>query len=126
MAYHEFLVSEFHWHERYRVTSTEEVLTPALVLYPEFIAPNIGRILHLLGGDADRWRAHIKTANLADTVRMLVERGVRNFECVTGSRRIRPHGRILRIFVQTFRSRPSIPKRAAPWGRSRRIARAVQ
>jgi D-serine deaminase-like pyridoxal phosphate-dependent protein len=83
MAKQEFLLSEFLWDERYRVTSTEEVLTPALVLYPEFVASNIARTLHLLGGDGDRWRAHIKTAKLAYTIRMLVERGVRNFKCAT-------------------------------------------
>jgi D-serine deaminase-like pyridoxal phosphate-dependent protein len=37
----------------------------------------------LLGGDADRWRVHIKTAKLGYTLRMLVERGVRNFKCAT-------------------------------------------
>ena len=37
----------------------------------------------LLGGNADRWRAHIKTAKLAYTLRMLVERGIRNFKCAT-------------------------------------------
>jgi D-serine deaminase-like pyridoxal phosphate-dependent protein len=30
-----------------------------------------------------RWRAHIKTAKLAYTLAMLVERGVRNFKCAT-------------------------------------------
>ena len=57
MATQKFMLSEFPWDERYRVTSIEEVLTPALVLYPEIIASNIARTLHLLGGDADRWRA---------------------------------------------------------------------
>jgi D-serine deaminase-like pyridoxal phosphate-dependent protein len=83
MANHEFLLSEVPWDERYRVTSIEEILTPALVLYPEFVASNIDRTLHLLGGDGNRWRAHIKTAKLAYTIRMLVERGVRNFKCAT-------------------------------------------
>ena len=77
------MLSEFPWDERYRVTSIEEVLTPALVLYPEFVLSNIARTLHLLGGDGDRWRAHIKTAKLAYTLGVLVERGVRNFKCAT-------------------------------------------
>jgi D-serine deaminase-like pyridoxal phosphate-dependent protein len=83
MATQEFMLSEFPWDERHRVTSIEEVLTPALVVYPEFVVSNIARTLHLLGGDADRWRAHIKTAKLAYTLRMLVEHGVRNFKCAT-------------------------------------------
>ena len=68
------MLSEFPWDERYRVTSIEEVLTPALVLYPEFVLSNIARTLHLLGGDGDRWRVHIKTAKLAYTLGVLVER----------------------------------------------------
>jgi D-serine deaminase-like pyridoxal phosphate-dependent protein len=38
--------------------------------------------LRLLG-DADRWRAHIKTAKLGYTVRLLLEHGVRTFKCAT-------------------------------------------
>ncbi len=77
------MLSEFSWDQRYSVPSTEDVLTPALLIYPEVIASNIERTLDLLGGDADRWRVHIKTAKLGFTLRMLVERGVRNFKCAT-------------------------------------------
>ncbi len=77
------MLSELPWDERHRVTGIEDVLTPALVIYPEIVASNIARTLHLLGGDPDRWRPHIKTAKLAYTLRMLVERGVRNFKCAT-------------------------------------------
>ncbi len=75
--------NEFPWDERHRVTGIEGVLTPALVVYPEIVASNVARTLHLLGGNADRWRAHIKTAKLAYTLRMLIERGVSNFKCAT-------------------------------------------
>jgi D-serine deaminase-like pyridoxal phosphate-dependent protein len=77
------ILSAFAWDHRYRVSGVEDVLTPALVVYPEFIASNIERTLALLGGDADRWRVHSKTAKLGHTLRMLVERGVRNFKCAT-------------------------------------------
>ena len=83
MAAHKFMLSEFPWDERHRVARMEDILTPALVIYPEIVASNIARTLHLLGGDPDRWRAHIKTAKLAYTLRMLVERRVRNFKCAT-------------------------------------------
>jgi D-serine deaminase-like pyridoxal phosphate-dependent protein len=83
MAAQKSMLSEFPWNKRYRVTGIEEVLTPALVVYPEIVAANIARTLHLLGGDANRWRPHIKTAKLAYTFRMLLERGVRNFKCAT-------------------------------------------
>jgi D-serine deaminase-like pyridoxal phosphate-dependent protein len=83
MATQKVMLSEFPWDERYRISDIDNVLTPALVVYPEIIASNIVRTLHLLGGKADRWRAHIKTAKLAYTLRMLVEHGCRNLKCAT-------------------------------------------
>jgi D-serine deaminase-like pyridoxal phosphate-dependent protein len=77
------MLSAYRWDQRYGVAAVDDVLTPALVLYPDFIAANIECTLKLLAGDADRWRAHIKTAKLAYTLRMLVGRGVRNFKCAT-------------------------------------------
>ena len=78
-----FMLNEFAWDERYRVSSIEDVLTPALVMYPEMIASNIEQTLRVLDGDANRWRVHIKTAKLDYTLRMMAERGVRNFKCAT-------------------------------------------
>jgi len=83
MAAQKSMLSEFAWDERYRVSSLDDVLTPALLLYPEIVASNIDRTLDLLGGDANRWRVHIKTAKMGYTLRMLVERGVHNFKCAT-------------------------------------------
>jgi D-serine deaminase-like pyridoxal phosphate-dependent protein len=83
MAPQNFMLSEFSWDERYRVMDVDEVLTPALVVYPEIIASNITQTLRLLDGHADRWRAHIKTAKLDYTVGMLVGRGIRTFKCAT-------------------------------------------
>ena len=78
-----FMLSELPWDERYRLRNLEHVLTPALLAYPEFIASNIRSTLRLLDGNADRWRAHLKTAKLGYTMRMLVEQGVGNFKCAT-------------------------------------------
>jgi D-serine deaminase-like pyridoxal phosphate-dependent protein len=83
MASHKFMLPEFAWNHRYRLSSTEEVLTPALVIYPDVVSSNIDATLKLLAGDANRWRVHIKTAKLGFTVRMLVERGIANFKCAT-------------------------------------------
>lgn len=77
------MLSEFAWDQCYRVSSVDDVLTPALLLYPEIVSSNIERTLALLGGDANRWRVHIKTAKLGFTLRMLVEHGIRNFKCAT-------------------------------------------
>ena len=70
MAPYNPMLSEFPWDERYRLTGIEDVLTPALLVYPDVLAANIACTLHLLAGNADRWRAHIKTAKLAYTLRM--------------------------------------------------------
>ncbi len=83
MAAINLMLNEFPWDERYRVPDVEQVLTPALVVYPEFIASNIEQTLALLNGNADRWRVHVKTAKLGYTVHMLIERGIRNFKCAT-------------------------------------------
>lgn len=77
------MLSEFPWNDRYRVSESEELITPALIVYPEVIDSNIDCTLRLLGGNADRWRAHIKTAKLNFTLQMLIHRGLRNFKCAT-------------------------------------------
>jgi hypothetical protein len=50
---HRRMVTEFPWERRYRVSDMENVLTAALVVYPEVVASNIARALHLLGGNAE-------------------------------------------------------------------------
>jgi D-serine deaminase-like pyridoxal phosphate-dependent protein len=77
------MLSEFPWNQGYGLSGIDDVLTPALVLYPDLIAANIERTIELLDGDASRWRVHIKTAKLGYTLRLLVERGIRNFKCAT-------------------------------------------
>ena len=58
----------------YRIAFVEEVRTPALAIYPEILDSNIAVTLRLLGGDANRWRPHVKTAKLAFSMQRLVER----------------------------------------------------
>ena len=83
MSAEKSMLQEFPWDLRYSVSGIEDALTPALVIYPDVIAANIDRTLELLNDNADRWRVHIKTAKLARTLRMLIDRGVRNFKCAT-------------------------------------------
>ena len=77
------MLNEVAWDECYRVPNIEDLLTPALTVYPEIISFNIEQTLRLLDGDANRWRVHVKTAKLEYALRMLAERGVRNFKCAT-------------------------------------------
>jgi D-serine deaminase-like pyridoxal phosphate-dependent protein len=67
----------------YRIENVEALLTPALVIYPEIVDQNIAATLRLLGGDANRWRPHLKTAKLGFIMRRLVTKGVVNAKCST-------------------------------------------
>jgi D-serine deaminase-like pyridoxal phosphate-dependent protein len=80
---HKLMVSEYPLDPAYPVQNFDDILTPALLVYPDIIASNIDRTLHLLDGNADRWRVHIKTAKLAFTLKMLIARGIKNFKCAT-------------------------------------------
>lgn len=72
------------WREEdYRIRDLSAVMTPALAIYPEIVRSNIDFTLRLLGGDASRWRPHVKTAKLQSVMRILVERGVKQFKCAT-------------------------------------------
>ena len=77
------MLHEMKLEQRYAVSAIEDVLTPALLLYPDEIASNIASTLNLLSGDPNCWRVHIKTAKLAYTFSMLIDRGVSNFKCAT-------------------------------------------
>ncbi len=67
----------------YKIENVEALLTPALVIYPEIVENNIAATLRLLGGDANRWRPHLKTAKLGFIMRKLAEKGVVNAKCST-------------------------------------------
>jgi D-serine deaminase-like pyridoxal phosphate-dependent protein len=69
--------------EEYRIDGIENVLTPALAIYPAFIDNNIRVTLDLLGGDPTRWRPHVKTAKLGYVIRRTVEHGVKQVKCAT-------------------------------------------
>jgi D-serine deaminase-like pyridoxal phosphate-dependent protein len=83
MATQKSMLHEMKLDQRYTLSTIEDLLTPALLLYPEEIANNIDRTLALLSRDANRWRVHIKTAKLSYTLKMLLDRGVQNFKCAT-------------------------------------------
>lgn len=69
--------------DRYRIDDPAEILTPALVVYPEIVDANVEATLRLLSGRADRWRPHVKTAKLPFTMRRLLDHGVSRFKCAT-------------------------------------------
>jgi D-serine deaminase-like pyridoxal phosphate-dependent protein len=67
----------------YAVAEAEQLITPALLIYPKLVDTNIRATLALVGDDPERWRPHIKTAKLGATTRRLISHGIRNFKCST-------------------------------------------
>ena len=67
----------------YVIENVETLLTPALAIYPELVDRNIAATIRLLGGDANRWRPHVKTAKLGFIMRRLTERGIAQAKCST-------------------------------------------
>jgi D-serine deaminase-like pyridoxal phosphate-dependent protein len=69
--------------DAYRIDRLDRLMTPALAIYPEIVDSNIRTTLRLLGGDANRWRPHVKTAKLGFIMKRFVEHGIVNFKCST-------------------------------------------
>ena len=67
----------------YAIHGLENVMTPALAIYPDYVDNNIDATLRLVGGDVNRFRPHVKTAKLGAVMRQYVRRGVRQFKCAT-------------------------------------------
>ncbi len=67
----------------YRLADTERLLTPALLLYPEIVQANIAAMMAMAGGDANRWRPHVKTVKMPAVVDLLMAQRVTQFKCST-------------------------------------------
>jgi D-serine deaminase-like pyridoxal phosphate-dependent protein len=70
-------------HADYAIAAMDDVLTPALAIYPDIVASNIQATLDQLNGDPTRWRPHVKTAKLQFVMEMLTQRGITHFKCAT-------------------------------------------
>ncbi len=44
---------------------SEQLLSPALIVYMDLVRANVQRVIEAVGGDPGRWRPHIKTVKLA-------------------------------------------------------------
>ncbi len=69
--------------EKYRVEDAGDLLTPALLIYPDIVDANIRATLRMAAGDPNRWRPHIKTTKIPAVLRQLLSHEVRNFKCAT-------------------------------------------
>jgi len=66
----------------YRLADEADIVTPALVFFPEIIQQNIKRVIEL-AGSPDRLRPHAKTHKTREIVQMQLAAGVRKHKCAT-------------------------------------------
>lgn len=64
------------------IKNTEQLDTPALVVYPDRVRENI-RILKTFVPDVSRLRPHIKTSKSFEVAMMLMQEGITQFKCAT-------------------------------------------
>ena len=61
----------------------EHTPSPALVVSMAAVRHNVARVVSLCGGDASRWRPHLKTTKLPQIWRVLLDAGVTKFKVAT-------------------------------------------
>jgi D-serine deaminase-like pyridoxal phosphate-dependent protein len=66
----------------FAITGTDEVNSPALLVYPDRIGENIKRLISI-AGDCNLLRPHVKTVKTPEIVRLEVTHGIRKFKCAT-------------------------------------------
>ncbi|RYE10931.1 MAG: D-TA family PLP-dependent enzyme [Sphingobacteriaceae bacterium] len=66
----------------YQLNNTENLQTPALVIYPNRVQQNIDLLIGRID-DADRLRPHIKTCKALEPVLLMLKSGIRKFKCAT-------------------------------------------
>lgn len=68
--------------EWYSLSHPAQVVSPALLVYPDRISHNIEVMLTMIG-DIERLRPHVKTYKNANIIQMQMERGIKKFKCAT-------------------------------------------
>jgi len=61
---------------------TDNILTPALAVYPDRIDHNIDKMIEI-AGNPDRLRPHVKTYKIPEIVKMQMDKGINKFKCAT-------------------------------------------
>jgi D-threonine aldolase len=66
----------------YEVTSSEQLLTPCLLVYPDLIRQNLAETIRI-AGSVERLRPHVKTHKTPQIVKLALEAGVTKHKCAT-------------------------------------------
>lgn len=69
-------------HNWWEINNTDQVPTPALLLYPDRIDENLDRMISWTK-DPSKLRPHVKTHKLAEIVRMKLAKGITKFKAAT-------------------------------------------
>ncbi len=68
--------------EWFEITNEAQIISPALLFYPERIKQNIQQMI-IIAGSADRLRPHVKTYKCQEVVQMQLDAGISKFKCAT-------------------------------------------
>ncbi len=68
--------------EWYTINNTDQLDTPALVVYPNRVKENI-RVLKQFVPDVNRLRPHVKTNKCAEVCKLMMDEGIYKFKCAT-------------------------------------------
>jgi D-serine deaminase-like pyridoxal phosphate-dependent protein len=66
----------------YHIDNTDEIDSPALLIYPERVKANIHTAIKMIG-DINRLRPHVKTHKCAEVAGMMMAEGIYKFKCAT-------------------------------------------
>lgn len=66
----------------YRVSHSDELNTPVLLYYKDYIIQNIQKAV-AIAGDPQRLWPHVKTHKTRELISLLIEHGVTRFKCAT-------------------------------------------
>ena len=73
------MVKGSNWFE---IDTVKDVISPALVVYPDRIEANIKMMIQIAGG-TDSLRPHIKTHKIAEIINLQLKHGITKFKCAT-------------------------------------------
>ncbi len=64
----------------YEVNNAQDMISPALILYPDRIKKNIHKMITISGG-TEYLRPHIKTHKIAEIIQLQLDCGINKFKC---------------------------------------------
>ena len=68
--------------EWFELAEASNILTPALLVYPDHVKNNIDRMIQT-AGDPARLRTHVKTHKTIELVKLQLDKGISKFKCST-------------------------------------------